>query len=81
MSQAINAAFSPPAVLSNDYGAYLVSCTAVPPASFSINIAGSKYLVSGQDLIVPIGNDVCLSGVSDVDGIAYAVLGDVFLKK
>ncbi|KAF5871887.1 putative aspartic-type protein [Botrytis fragariae] len=87
MANAINKAFVPAAVYSNDEGAYVVSCTAVPPV-FGIEIGGTVFYTNPLDMILYAGtdddgNDVCISGIddggSDTADDLY-ILGDTFQK-
>ncbi|KAK6612564.1 aspartic-type [Botrytis cinerea] len=87
MANAINKAFVPAAVYSSDQGAYVVSCTAVPPV-FSIEIGGTVFYTNPLDMILYAGtdddgNDVCISGIDD-GGSDTAddlfILGDTFQK-
>ena len=88
MADAINKAFSPPAVtdtsaqIGSAQGVYVVECNAIPP-TFGVTIGGQTFYHNGQDLILPYGNNVCLSTIGAVvptAGISLAFLGDAFLK-
>jgi hypothetical protein len=88
MADAINKAFSPPAVtdtsaqIGSGQGVYMVECNAVPP-TFGVTVGGQTFYHNGQDLILPYGNNVCLSTIGAVvptAGISLAFLGDAFLK-
>ncbi|KAM3075583.1 hypothetical protein ACMFMG_007720 [Clarireedia jacksonii] len=87
LANAINRAFRPPAVYSEEEGAYLVSCTATPPV-LGIKIGGTVFYTNPLDMILlagtdDAGNDVCISGIddggSDTEEDVY-VLGDTFQK-
>jgi hypothetical protein len=84
-ADAVNAAFVPPAVYSEDDGAYIVDCKAKAP-SHGIKINGTTFIINPLDLILLAGtdangNDVCISGIDDGgDDLAEDVfiLGDTF---
>jgi hypothetical protein len=87
VANAFNAAFEPPAVYSEDLGAYLVDCNAKKPA-LDILIGGTRFDTNPLDLILLAGtdengNDYCISGVddggSDPTTDVY-ILGDTFQK-
>lgn len=78
----INAAYSPAAKYSSADGAYVVSCTAKPPA-VSINIAGVLFPINPLDMILDAGDGTCITGwdeggTSGTEDIF--ILGDVFQK-
>ncbi|CZR50183.1 related to pepsin II-1 precursor [Phialocephala subalpina] len=87
IANAINRAFVPPAVYSDDDGAYIVSCTATAP-SLGININGTIFYTNPLDMILLAGtgedgNDVCISGIDDGGSDAAEdvyILGDTFQK-
>jgi hypothetical protein len=87
VANAINAAFNPPAIFSDDYGAYVVDCNATAP-SMGINIGGTVFYHNKLDMILLAGtddngNEICISGVDDGgDDLATDVfiLGDTFQK-
>lgn len=87
IATAINEAFSPPAVYSEDDGVYIVDCKAKAPR-LRIHIAGTVFHTNPLDMVVFIGtddkgNDVCISGVDNGGDNAEEdvyILGDVFLK-
>jgi hypothetical protein len=69
IADALAAAFDPPAVFSDDFGAYVVACNATAPP-FSVVIGGKSFAVTAADLILPIGadedgNQICISGHDD----------------
>lgn len=84
-ADAVNAAFIPPAVYSEDDGAYIVDCKAKAP-SLGIKISGTTFGINPLDMILLAGtdengNDVCISGIDDGgDDLAEDVfiLGDTF---
>ncbi|QSZ37538.1 hypothetical protein DSL72_008636 [Monilinia vaccinii-corymbosi] len=87
VANAINKAFVPAAVYSEDEGGYVVSCTAVPPV-FGIKIGGKTFYTNALDMILLAGTDddgkdVCISGIvdggSDFSKDLY-ILGDTFQK-
>ncbi|KAB8304306.1 hypothetical protein EYC80_003717 [Monilinia laxa] len=87
VANAINNAFVPAAVYSDEEGAYVVSCTAVPPV-FGIKIGGTIFYTNPLDLILLAGtdddgNDLCISGIEDGgsdSSDALFILGDTFQK-
>lgn len=86
LADAVNAAFDPPAVFSDDEGAYVVDCDATPP-SFAIVINGTAFFHNPLDMILPAGTsrgkEVCISGIDDGgDDLEEDVfiLGDTFQK-
>ena len=88
MADAVNKAFSPPAVtdtsaqIGSGQGVYVVACDAVPPR-FGVTIGGQTFYHNGQDLILPHGDNTCISTIGAVvptEGISLAFLGDAFLK-
>ena len=87
VADAVNAAFVPPAVYSDDEGAYVVDCKAKAP-SLGIKISGTIFWTNPLDMILLAGtdengNDVCISGIddggSDTAEDVY-ILGDTFQK-
>jgi len=86
LANAVNAAFDPPAVFSEEDGAYIVDCDAVAP-TFAVIINGTQFFHNALDLILPIGTErgkeVCISGVDD-GGDDFRedvfILGDTFQK-
>jgi aspergillopepsin I len=87
IATAVNSAFSPPAVYSNDVGAYIVDCKAKAP-SLGITIGGTVFNTNALDMILLAGtdangNDVCITGVVDGGNNPSEdvyILGDVFQK-
>jgi hypothetical protein len=88
MADAINKAFTPPAVtdtsaqIGSGQGIYVVDCNAIPP-TFGVTIGGQTFYHNGLDLILPYGNSTCISTIGAVvptAGISLAFLGDAFLK-
>ena len=88
MADAVNKAFSPPAMadtsaqLGSGQGLYVVECDAVPP-TFGVSIGGQTFYHNGHDLILPYGNNTCISTIGAVvptESISLAFLGDAFLK-
>jgi hypothetical protein len=82
----INAAYSPKATYSSSDGAYVVSCTAKPPA-VSVNIAGTLFPINPLDMILDAGTDdsgatVCITGWDEggTGSENIYILGDVFQK-
>jgi hypothetical protein len=87
VADAFAAAFDPPAVFDNDFGLYVVVCTATVP-EFTVNIGGVEFTVDPADNLLPLGisdddgNALCGSGTTD-GGAPEAgnifILGDTFL--
>ena len=78
----INAAFDPPAVYDKESGAFTVECDARAPA-FSVVIGGKTFWHDSRDMIIPVGDGTCISGVSATEealGVTLHFLGDTFLK-
>ncbi|KAF5376833.1 hypothetical protein D9757_008895 [Collybiopsis confluens] len=69
VANAFAAAFDPPAVFDDDFGVYVVVCSAKVP-EFTVNIAGKVFTVDRADNLLPLGiqdgdgNDLCASGTS-----------------
>ena len=78
IADSVNALFDPPAVYSDDEGAYVVDCSAKTP-EFGVAIGSQTFFINGQDLILDNGDGTCISGVDDA-GDSLSILGDVFLK-
>ena len=82
VAKSVNAAFSPPAQLLQNQGAYFVNCNATAPA-FSVKVAGTEFAVNAADLIyedsVDSATGLCLTGIQDGGSGPY-ILGDVFLQ-
>ena len=60
----------------------MVDCNAIPP-TFGVAIGGQTFYHNRQDVILPYGNNVCLSTIGAVvptAAIWLAFLGDAFLK-
>jgi hypothetical protein len=88
MADAVNKAFSPPAVtdasaqIGSGQGIYVVDCNAIAP-TFGVTIGGQIFYHNGRDLILPDGDNTCISTIGAVvptAGISLAFLGDAFLK-
>lgn len=86
VANAINAAFVPPAIYSEEEGVNIVPCNATAPKT-GVKIAGQTLWINPLDLILETtdedGNTICISGVvdggSDLADDLY-ILGDVFQK-
>lgn len=78
IADAINALFDPPAIYSDDEGAYVVDCNAKAP-EFGIRIGAETFFINPEDLFLDNGDGTCISGVDDA-GDSLSILGDVFLK-
>ena len=74
----MNALFDPPAVYSDDEGAYIVDCNATAP-EFGVRIGAETFFINAEDLFLDNGDGTCISGVDDA-GDSLSILGDVFLK-
>jgi hypothetical protein len=88
MADAVNKAFTPPAVtgtaaqIGSGQGLYIVQCDAVPPI-FASQLVTKSSTTMDWDLILPFGNNTCISKIGAVvptAGISLAFLGDAFLK-
>ncbi|KAJ3773568.1 acid protease [Lentinula raphanica] len=87
VADAFAAAFDPPAVKDEDFGVYVVVCSATVP-EFTVNIGGVTFTVDPADNLLPLGiqddqgNDLCASGTFDggpaEEGNIF-ILGDTFL--
>lgn len=83
----MNDAFDPPAVYSDDEGAYIVDCDATPP-THGITIGGTTFIINPLDMILYAGtdddgNDVCITGIDDGGDDSsddLYILGDTFQK-
>ena len=78
IANAINALFVPPGVFNDYQAAYSVDCDAVVP-SLGIRIADETFYINPVDMILPVGDGTCITGVDD-GGQGPYILGDVFLK-
>ncbi|KAJ5804958.1 hypothetical protein N7474_010845 [Penicillium riverlandense] len=83
----VNAAFDPPAIYSDDVGAYVVDCNAKAP-KHGVTINGKTFYINPLDMILDAGTDsdgntICISGVDD-GGASLTedvfILGDTFQK-
>jgi Eukaryotic aspartyl protease len=82
VANAVNAAFSPAGKYSDDEGAYIVDCDAVPPVH-SITIDGITFTINPLDMILDAGDGICISGIDDGGDSATEdvfILGDTFQK-
>lgn len=87
VSNAVNAAFVPPAVYSDEEGAYVVDCKAKAP-SMGIKISGTTFWTNHLDMILLAGTDangtdICISGITDGGSDTASdlyILGDTFQK-
>ena len=78
IADAVNALFDPPAIYSDDEGAYVVDCNAKAP-EFGVRIGKETFFINAEDLFLDNGDGTCISGVDDA-GDSLSILGDVFLK-
>lgn len=78
IADTVNALFDPPAIYSDDEGAYVVDCDAKAP-EFGIRIGAETFFINSKDLFLDNGDGTCISGVDDA-GDSLSILGDVFLK-
>ncbi|CAF9936234.1 MAG: hypothetical protein ALECFALPRED_006738 [Alectoria fallacina] len=78
IADAVNALFDPPAIYSDDEGAYVVDCDAKAP-EFGVRIGEETFFINAEDLFLDNGDGTCISGVDDA-GDSLSILGDVFLK-
>ncbi|KAJ5630926.1 acid protease [Penicillium longicatenatum] len=87
VADAVNAAFDPAAVYSDDEGAYVVDCDATAP-THTITIGGTAFTINPLDMILYAGTDddgnaVCISGIDDGGDDSSEdlyILGDTFQK-
>lgn len=86
VADAINAAFSPPAMYNAYEGAYVVDCNAKPPVH-GVTIGGSTFYINPMDMILPGGTDdsgkkICISGINAGGEVGQGifVLGGTFLR-
>jgi hypothetical protein len=59
-----NEQFKPKAKFVEDEDTYYVDCNAEAPA-FAVTIGGVEFNVTAADVILPIGDNQCISGVQD----------------
>lgn len=82
-AEAINALFSPPAMLNKTTGNYQVACDAQPP-EVGVSIGGQVFYHNGEDLVMSpsAGTGYCLSGIQAAhsSGAEMLFLGATFLK-
>ncbi|KAE9368001.1 acid protease [Stipitochalara longipes BDJ] len=84
-ADALNALFVPPAVFDPDFGYNIVNCNAKAPW-LGVKIGGEIFYHNGADLVVPIGDGVCVSSIVSNAGFNLGavgtvnILGDAFLK-
>jgi hypothetical protein len=70
-----NAAFVPPATNSDEYGGYVVVCSAKVP-DFKVTIGGKTFIIDARDQLLPFGakngkgQELCYSGTQDGDSLA-----------
>ena len=89
IAEALNKAFSPPGEYSSKLQAYVVSCNAKAPDSFSLTLDGQVFTHDVADLIYQTGEGdeaVCISAIGNSDeirilqGLQLNVIGVPFLK-
>lgn len=81
IAKAYNEQFVPKATFVADEDTYYVDCDATAPA-FAVTIGGVEFSVTAADVILPIGDGECLSGIQDGGSVSDGnifILGDVFL--
>jgi hypothetical protein len=87
VANAFAAAFDPPAIMDEELGLYVVTCSATVP-EFTVNIGGKTFTVDPADNLLPLGendaegNPLCISGTVDngpVEEGNIFILGDTFL--
>jgi hypothetical protein len=86
IAEPLNNLFSPPGVYNEGAKAYVVSCNAKAPESFSITLGGQVFTHDSADLIYQTGEGVCLSAIGNSDRIRLLpnvqlnVIGVPFLR-
>ncbi|EGS23379.1 aspartic-type endopeptidase-like protein [Thermochaetoides thermophila DSM 1495] len=82
LADAINAAFTPPAVYMWMYGAYFTSCDAIAP-QVAVVLDGEKFYINPVDLIYRTMVDpltgLCMTAIASGGSGPY-ILGDVFMQ-
>lgn len=82
VAQSINGAFDPPATEDESSGIFSVDCSARAP-SLGVVIGGRSFWTDARDIIVPLGDGTCISGVGatyEALGVTLHFLGVTFLK-
>ena len=78
-ADAVNALFSPPPLYKSNDNNYYVECNATPPR-FGVKIGFETFYINPIDMIIPIADNVCISGVAAIYEGGSSVLGYTFLK-
>lgn len=79
---AVSAYYSqvPSAQNSQEYGGYIVDCSATLPA-WTVKIGSGTFSVPGSYInYAPNGDGTCYGGIQSSDGIGFTIFGDIFLK-
>ncbi|KAM0554706.1 hypothetical protein ACHAPJ_006777 [Fusarium lateritium] len=82
LAEAIAKSFEPPADYMYQWGAYFVSCNAIPP-HFAVIISGVRFWINSADLIIQDLIDPATGKCSmtiSTGGSGPYILGDVFLQ-
>lgn len=78
VANAFAAAYDPPAVMDEELGLYVVTCSAKVP-EFTVDIGGQTFTVDPADNLLPLGendeegNPLCISGT--VGELLFCVIG------
>jgi hypothetical protein len=75
IAKAYNEQFVPKATFVADEDTYYVDCDATAPA-FAVTIGGVEFSVTAADVILPIGDNQCLSGIQDGGSVSD---GNIFI--
>ena len=87
LAEKVNQLFDPPGKWVTDADGipiYMVDCNATAP-SFGYKIGGQTFFHNGKDLIINVGEEVCVSSLvsnedATIGGVNGIILGDAFLK-
>jgi aspergillopepsin I len=81
MSDAVAAAFDPPAIYNKTLGFYPVPCDARAPV-FAVEIGGVAFPIDKKDMVIDdeTGRGTCMSGVNNGNMYAPYVFGGTFMK-
>lgn len=79
IANAVNALFEPPAVYNSGLGYFTVPCNGKAP-EFGVKIGLETFYVNPKDMIIPLSDTLCITGVSRTGPGGNSVLGHTFLK-